>query len=88
MFQQQHGCKNKQFYVVQAKIIKAAIEEKKWYLSEKEHHDIGWDAAEEEFIQTISAGFTAGFRVAYCSMVCPLRETCEVAKKWKENNSN
>ena len=79
-------CENKQFFVVQAEILKKAIEEEKWYLSESERRDVGWEAAEEHFISTISSGFMAGFRVAYCSLICPLKDTCEIARKWNQRH--
>jgi hypothetical protein len=76
------SCTNSDFFVDQAKIIKKAIDEDKWFLSEREHRDVGWEKAEHHFIQTYFAGFTAGFRISYCSLICPNRYNCNEAEKW------
>jgi hypothetical protein len=76
-------CDNKDFFVVQAKIIHNAIDEDKWYLSEQEYHDVGWDVAEKHFLLTYFSGFAAGFRASYCSLVCPFRQDCLQAERWK-----
>jgi len=75
-------CNNKDFFVIQAKIMQKAIEEDKWILSEKEGHDVGWNAAQEHFFKTFFSGFAAGFRVSYCALICPFREDCKQAQKW------
>jgi hypothetical protein len=79
-------CTNKDFFVIQAKILKKAIEENKWFLSEKEHRDVGWAVAEENFLQVYSSGFNAGYRACYCGLCCPIRNECTQAIKWIESN--
>lgn len=78
----QQICNNEDFFVVQAKTMQRSIEEDKWYMSEKEHRDVGWDAAEEHFVKTYFLGFAAGFRASYCALVCPNRKDCAQAQRW------
>ena len=75
-------CTNRDFFVIQAKIMERAISENKWYLSEKEHHDVGWEAAEDDFLRFYSSGFNAGYRACYCGLHCPNRHECAQAQLW------
>jgi hypothetical protein len=79
----QQVCSNKEFFVMQAKIMERAIEEDKWYLSEAQHHDVGWEVAKEHFFKTYSSGFAAGFKACYCALTCPARRGCALAQQWK-----
>ncbi len=76
------SCSNTSFFSEQAKILRKSIEEDKWYLSEREGHDVGWAAAESHFFRTYFSGFAAGFKACYCSLTCPLRRNCDLAKPW------
>jgi hypothetical protein len=78
----QQVCTNKDFFVVQSRVIQKSIEEDKWYLSEQQGKDVGWEMAKEHFINTYFAGFAAGFRASYCTLTCPLRHDCAFAKKF------
>ena len=78
----QTTCNNEEFFAVQSKVMEKSIAEDKWYLSEKEGKDVGWEIAKEHFYETYFAGFAAGFRVSYCTLVCPHRHNCSEAQKW------
>jgi hypothetical protein len=52
--------------------------DKKYYLSEKARHDVGWSFAERNFIEHYLDTWAAGFKAAYCGHVCPDRNACEL----------
>ena len=81
----QQVCTNRDFFILQAKIMQHAIEEDKWYLSEEQHQDVGWAAAEEHFLRVYASGFNAGYRACYCALHCPYRKDCEQAQRWIEH---
>ena len=76
------GCHEPDFFQEQARILNRCIEEHKWYLSEKAHHDVGWDAATNSFCEKYLQGFAAGFRACYCGLVCPNRGQCEIGQHY------
>lgn len=85
MLQLQAACRNHDFFTIQSRVIERSIAEHKWYLSEKAGKDVGWEAASQSFFNTYFAGFAAGFRVSYCTLVCPNRQECGEAQKWLIN---
>jgi hypothetical protein len=56
--------------------LRQEIEKDKWYLSEKEGHDVGWRQAEQHFIEHYLNAWATGYKRAYCSLVCPERGRC------------
>lgn len=58
--------------------LERAINDNKWYLSEREHKDVGWNAAEYDFLENHLKSWAAGFKVCYCNYVCPNREDCKM----------
>ena len=76
------GCQDPQFFQTQAAILTRCVNEHKWYLSEKAHRDVGWDAALDSFCEKYFQGFAAGFRAAYCGLFCPNRGNCEIGSKY------
>ena len=65
------ACKQlKQLLEIETTALREEIERDKWYLSEKEGHDIGWEAAEQHYINTHLNGWAAGFKSCYCNQVC------------------
>ena len=78
----QEICTNKDFFVTQANIMHRAIEEDKYYLSEQEHHDVGWQFAEEHFLRVYASGFNAGYRACYCALYCSCKRDCVQAQRW------
>lgn len=66
-----NGCRA--FSLLQAWQIKRyrrAVEENKWYLSEKTGRDVGWEEAELDFLVNGYYGCAPKWRVEYCSSKC------------------
>ena len=63
-------------------LLEQCVDEHKWYLSERAHCDVGWDAALDSFCEKYFNGFAAGFRACYCGLVCENRQNCELAKRY------
>lgn len=57
-----------------------AINEEKWYMSEREGRDVGFDAAMNRFIESHLDRFASDFRIQFCREECPLRRECELAR--------
>lgn len=76
-------CLNREFFQLQAKIVQRCIDEDKWYLSEQPG-DVGWDKAEQHFLQRYMPGFAVGFRAAYCGLMCPMRKECETGRHYAQ----
>jgi hypothetical protein len=75
-------CCNESFFKEQANVVRKAIDEDKWYLSERAGHDVGLRAAEEHFIENYLKGFAACYRILYCSRLCPDKQNCMLAQKY------
>ncbi len=56
-----------------------AINENKWYLSEKEHHDVGLERAMNDFQEKYLQTWATGFRHCYCKFVCSVE--CGIRRK-------
>lgn len=52
------------------------ISKNKYYLSQKEHHDVGWNIAEKDFIEHYLNTWATGFKAAYCNYICPASNNC------------
>ena len=50
--------------------LSRAISEHKWYLSERAGHDVGYQVAEQHFIEHVLPAVADNFRMKYC-------ENCE-----------
>jgi len=61
--------------------LKKEINKNKYYLSQKEHYDVGWKEAEKDFISHHLNTWATGFKAAYCNYVCELRDSCDLRKK-------
>ena len=59
--------------------LKRALDEDKWYLSERAGFDVGMEAAERNFCRHHLDRFAQSFRVDFCRNKCPERHTCELA---------
>ena len=80
-------CKGlKKFNEWTANCFKSAVDEHKWYLSEKEFQDVGLRKAEMDFLRRHVEHCAAGWRVEYCSAICEQREDCELGKKFIERD--
>jgi len=58
--------------VSQTMSLEKALDEHKWYESEKAGHDIGCQEAQMNFIETIITGWAQQFRDEFCKD-CPKR---------------
>ncbi len=66
----------------QLRRLEAAIDENKWYLSERAGYDVGYEAAEEDFRRRHLEQFAREFRMRYCLGLCPGRDRCEMAARF------
>ncbi len=74
------GCQNLRDYLAhQREHLRRAIDENKWYLSEREGRDIGLAAAKHHFVEHHLDRVTHDFRVRYCGADCHRRAQCAVA---------
>jgi len=53
-----------------------AILEHKWYMSEKENHDVGFRDAQLDFIDNHMETLAKEWRHEYCTTICPHRNCC------------
>ena len=63
------------------KDFEKAIEENKWFLSEKEGYDIGRQKAEKDFTQKHFKDWAEKEKEYFCMNFCPLKYGCK--KSWK-----
>jgi hypothetical protein len=57
--------------------LRKEINKNKYYLSQKEHHDVGWKEAEKDFIEYHLKTWAGGFKAAFCNYICPAKDNCE-----------
>ncbi len=75
-----NGCSNLRGYLAQQRdYLRRAIDENKWYLSERQGHDVGIAAAQQHFIENHFDRVAHDFRLNYCRGACVLRTECPVA---------
>jgi len=65
----------------QLRRLALAIDEHKWYMSERAGFDVGYDAAEKDFRRRYLDRFAREFRLDYCLGVCPGRHCCDLAQR-------
>jgi len=65
----------------QLRRLASAIDENKWYMSERAGSDVGYEAALEDFRRRHLDQFARQFRLEYCLGVCPGRDRCELASR-------
>jgi len=61
----------------QRKAMRKAIADDRWYMGEKAGHDVGFEAAKEDFFDNYFDSWVLEFRKNYCEGVCKLNEECE-----------
>ncbi len=59
--------------------LRRAIDENKWYLSERAGRDVGLAAAKADFWERHGERWAREFRLAYCGGECRRREECPLA---------
>ena len=62
----------------QRRLMQAAIDENKWYLSEQARHDVGYKAAEADFMERHMTAMAEQFRRNWCGGMCGDRGVCGV----------
>ena len=66
-----HGCKCfTAFMKAQREELRQEIDIDKWILSEKAGRDVGWTAAERDYLEKHFAVFAKKFRKKYCGERC------------------
>jgi len=65
-----------QYLVEHREWLRKAIEEDKWYLSERAGHDVGWDIAKQHFYEHYLDQVSGAFRRQYCTIVCRQQHDC------------
>ncbi len=60
----------------QLRQYKRAVDEHKWYMSERLGYDVGWTAAEVSFVQNIVDGWAVDRVREWRENTCPLRHKC------------
>ena len=74
------GCLNAlQFSLAQQQVIYRAVDEHKWYMSERVGYDVGYLAALQDFMQHHMHRLAAEFRSRFCMELCPARLICGLA---------
>lgn len=75
------GCQNLSRYLtIQRDYLRRAIEENKWYLSERRGHDVGIAAAKHDFIENHLDRVTHDFRMRFCRSACERRTACDLVE--------
>ncbi len=74
------GCQRLRSYLAaQREALRRAIDENKWYLSERAGHDIGLERAKQDFYVHHLDRVCHEFRVYYCRSECASRQSCALA---------
>lgn len=60
--------------------LQRAVDEDKWYQSERAGFDVGPEAAMDSFVRHHLDRFAREFRVWYCRESCPGRDACDLAR--------
>ncbi|MFA4945550.1 MAG: hypothetical protein WC789_12720 [Lentisphaeria bacterium] len=68
-----------EFMRAQQTFLERAIDETKWYLSERAGRDVGRESAIEHFWRNHLDHAAHDFRLRYCHGECPNRGTCPLA---------
>ena len=63
----------------QVRRMRAAIDVTKWCASEFSGHDVGFHAAEQEFLERYQERLAKEWRLEYCNNICACRDDCELA---------
>ena len=71
----------KKFMSDQKEALYDAIDENKWYLSEKEKVDVGVNVAKSNFLDAHLKKWADEFRKDYCKNKCVKKSECEFRSK-------
>jgi len=64
----------------QSQALRKEIELHKWYLSEQNGRDVGWAAAEVNYLERHFGRFAREFRYKFCHDQCERADYCDM---WK-----
>ncbi len=64
--------------------LQRAIDEDKWYLSERAGYDVGWEKAKQHFYKKFLLGFSKQYRRTFCEQLCEVRSSCLLYKAHRE----
>ena len=71
------GCKHfSEYMALQQKALRLALDENKWYLSERAGYDVGMAVALDDFCRHHLDRFAHEFRITFCGRLCPAADTC------------
>lgn len=59
--------------------LRRALDENKWFLSERQGRDVGEKQATEDFLQNHFDRFAEEIRTAFCEHQCSLQKNCPLA---------
>jgi len=77
-----HACIHfREYMQEQERRLREAIDENKWYMSERAGYDVGYEAAEYDFAIHHLDRFAHEFRVEFCGARCPARWNCELGRR-------
>lgn len=62
--------------------FRQAVDEDKWYMSEKEGHEVRWEVAEHDFVEHGCYGLALHWREEYCSHICEYSGSCLLAARF------
>lgn len=80
------SCRNfKGAMAAQGSDLRNAIDEDKWYLSEREGHDVGRGCAEKHFLDAFFVRWATNWRKVWCNERCPFRDQCDERSGRKED---
>lgn len=60
--------------------LRRAYDENKWYLSETARHDVGLQAAKDDFHERHLDRFAGDVRTSFCGRECARRDSCPLAR--------
>ncbi len=60
-----------------------AVNENKWYLSERFGRDVGWCEAEQDFTEHDFYGLAAQWRLEFCAHFCEYGQRCSLKERFK-----
>lgn len=69
------------FMAEQQAELQRAIDENKWYLSERKGEDVGYPTATAHFMEEHLDRFAQDFRESFCQFRCPSRAECDLVNR-------
>jgi len=70
-----------EYMVRQRGALAKAVDENKWYLSERAQQDVGKELAARDFCDRHVERFARSFRMEFCRDTCPLCHSCYMGQE-------